>query len=492
MSNSIKGINRKDFLKQSVLGVGGFTLTKSYNQSKPVTKPDKKSNVVIIVSDDQGNADAGFRESDIQTPNINRLARQGVVLDRFYSAPICTPTRMGLMTGRWPIRWGMMHAVIPPWRDAGMPTDEYNLANMFEDAGYKHRAAIGKWHLGHRRVKWLPTEQGFTHFYGHYNGAINYFSHDRDRALDWHRNGKLVQEEGYATDLLGEEAVRFIENIPKEESYFLYLPFNAPHAPFEAKEEDLAKYPNRKGIRKTYAAMVDSMDQAIGKVINAIDERGDPKDTFILFMSDNGGLPHRNEDRVRAASDGTFRGHKHQTYEGGVRVMAMAHWPAGGVEGGSTDEMMGYIDLLPTLKDVIGFEKELPKPLDGINVLPALTKQGKLPERPWYSFDAQNPNGVERMALHLREWKLVTEGPAVTDASFLSEGKMELFNIVKDQQEKKNAADSNPGIRNELLAKLKEFRSMQPDDALPPFPAGRDEFKSPEHWEIREFPVCFE
>jgi hypothetical protein len=179
-----------------------------------------RPNVVILLADDLGWGDVGYNGSIIDTPNIDRLAKEGVRLTNFRVEPLCSPTRASLMTGRWPIRYGMGEAVITPWRKHGLATTEHTLANLMADAGYDRRAAIGKWHLGHYQEKYLPLNRGFTFFYGHYNGAFDYFTHTREKELDWHRNWESSFDEGYSTDLIGREAVRFIEENPKGKPFF--------------------------------------------------------------------------------------------------------------------------------------------------------------------------------------------------------------------------------------------------------------------------------
>jgi len=248
-------------------------------QSRVVAADDTLSkpalpNIVIIVADDLGYADVSFHGGEIPTPAIDRIATEGVALERFYACPVCSPTRAGLMTGRWPIRMGVMRSVIPPWRKWGLPTEERTIAELLETAGYQQRAILGKWHLGHASPAHHPLANGFTTFYGHYNGAIDYFTHEREGETDWHRNRKTVHEEGYATDLMGRAAVEFIDGQQAGEPFLLYLPFNAPHSPFQAKEEDIARFaevePRR---RRVYMAMVAAMDRAIGNVLTALDEK---------------------------------------------------------------------------------------------------------------------------------------------------------------------------------------------------------------------------
>ncbi|MGB2823203.1 MAG: sulfatase-like hydrolase/transferase, partial [Phycisphaerae bacterium] len=266
-----------------------------------------KPDIVIIVADDLGWNDVGYHGSEIKTPHIDRIAAEGVQLDRFYACPICSPTRAGLMTGRWPLRFGIMRAVIPPWRDYGLPPEEETLPEMLARAGYKRRGCFGKWHLGHSNRRFHPIDQGFTHFYGCYNGAIDYFTHMREGELDWHRQYAPAREEGYSTTLLAQEAAKFIADSPADpstgsgrtEPFFCYLPFNAPHTPLQAPPEYLQKYAHLKGQRQKFAAMVACMDDGIGRVLRALDEKGIADNTIVLFFSDNGGGPGASNTPLR-------------------------------------------------------------------------------------------------------------------------------------------------------------------------------------------------
>jgi len=279
-------------------------------------------NIVIVVADDLGWNDVGYHGSEIRTPRLDSLAREGVEFDRFYVCPICTPTRAGLMTGRYPHRFGLRDTVIPPWRDYGLSTDEACLPELLAEAGYKRRACIGKWHLGHSRRAYHPLSRGFTSFYGHYNGALDYFTHLREGELDWHRGFEASRDEGYSTTLLADEAVRFIEASDDAAPFLLYLPFNAPHAPLQAEPTALAEYgatnkPGRDAQRPTFSAMVTSLDTAIGRVLDSLEERGFTDNTLVWFFSDNGG------EVKQGGNNKPLRGAKHTVWEGGVRVPAI-------------------------------------------------------------------------------------------------------------------------------------------------------------------------
>ena len=168
----------------------------------------EKPHIVILVADDLGWADVSFHDEQIKTPNLDRLVSEGAELSRYYVCPVCSPTRAGLMTGRYPIRYGLMRAVLPPWRRGGLDLAEVTMPEVLARAGYKHRGIFGKWHLGHSDIQYHPLRRGFTEFVGHYNGAIDYFTHQRDGMLDWHRDHESNRDEGYSTDLIAAAVLR--------------------------------------------------------------------------------------------------------------------------------------------------------------------------------------------------------------------------------------------------------------------------------------------
>ena len=436
-------------------------------------------NVVILLADDLGRADLGFMGSDIRTPNLDRLAATGVRFDRFYACPVCSPTRAGLLTGRWPIRQGIMRTVIPPWSKHGLPLEETTLAEALGASGYARRGMFGKWHLGHAKRAYLPPQRGFTHFYGHYNGAIDYFTHEREGQIDWHRGNATDKEPGYSTDLIAREAVRFVDESPVGAPYFLYVPFNAPHDPLQAKPEDLERYPAREGKRRAYAAMIDSMDQAVGRVLAAIERRADAANTFVLFLSDNGG-------HLPVASNAPLRDGKFSVYEGGIRVVAAARWPAGGLAGGRVcAEPTGYIDVFPTVLRMAGADpaKVAQRPLDGRDVLDVWRDRARAPERPWFSYIA--PQTTEDAAVAVGPWKLVLHGGAVLGATPDPATQVELYNLDDDPRETKNLAAAQPARVAQLRAHLAEFGRWQLT-GVGAYAEGRRNYKAPQDWIIQD------
>ena len=435
-----------------------------------------KPSILIIVADDLGYSDVGFNGGKvIATPNLDRLAATGVTLTDFRACPMCSPTRAGLLTGRWPLRFGMMRAVVPPWSPHGLPAEENTLAELLAREDYAQRGIVGKWHLGQARREFLPLAHGFTHFYGHYSGAIDYFSHEREGERDWHNNDRTSREKGYATDLLGAEAARFIRDAPEGRPWFLYVPFNAPHAPYQAKQEDLEKYSQiKRPDRRAYAAMVDSMDQAIGRILDAVEGRPDAANTLTLFFSDNGGVS-------RVSSNAPYRGAKLTVYEGGTRVCAAIRWPAGGLRSGKRfDGRIGYIDVLPSLLAAAG--SSAPPNLDGIDFLPALRGDASLPERPWFSYLHQGRDA--HASVHFAKWKLVAHGdffahqpPTVPT--------LELYDLANDPAETTDLAAKQPDVVAQLHGRLRQFGAWQ-NPRVGPFREGRQGFVAPKDWLITE------
>jgi arylsulfatase B len=433
-----------------------------------------KPNLLLIVADDLGYADVGFNGGKVvPTPNLDRLAATGVNLTNFRACPMCSPTRAGLLTGRWPHRFGLMRAVVPPWSTYGLPPEEGTLPELIATAGYERRGIVGKWHLGHARRAFLPLNHGFTHFVGCYNGAIDYFSHQREGELDWHHDDRTVREEGYSTDLIARHAAGFIANASAGAPWLLYVAFNAPHTPLQAREEDLAKYTHLKPPGRAYAAMVDSMDQAIGRILAAVEARADAGNTLILFFSDNGGIP-----RV-GSSNGPYRGAKLSVYEGGTRVCAAMRWPAGSLTGGKRfDGRIGYIDVLPTLLAAAGATP--PGNLDGISFLPALRGEAALPERPWFSYIHQSEKA--HASVHYERWKLVAHGDSFSERPDPPPA-MELYDLDADPAERTDLAEQHPDQVAQLHRRLREFGSWgKPGVAA--YDEGRKNFVAPKDWKI--------
>ncbi|MEP7366681.1 MAG: arylsulfatase [Acidobacteriota bacterium] len=433
----------------------------------------QRPNVVIFLADDLGWNDVGYHGSEIETPNIDRLAAEGTQLDRFYSFPLCSPTRSALMTGRYPLRLGLGYTVVRPWVPFGLPLTERTIADYFQEAGYE-TAMTGKWHLGHYNRKYLPGSRGFAHTYGQLNGAIDYYTHERDGGLDWHRDGKALKEEGYTTDLIAAEAGRLIRGRNKAKPMFLYIPFNAPHAPLQAPKELIEKYAKIEDEkRRTFAAMVDRMDTAIGSVLAAIDSEGMRDNTIVLFLSDNGG------PIGSGARNKPLRGAKGSAWEGGTRVPAVIRFPGTVPAKKTLTQVMTVMDVLPTLAVAAKLKPRFLNPLDGISMWYGI-RTGTVASREDLFFSIESERGFH-FAVHRdkggEQWKLVREIGTKSSAT-----KTYLFRIDKDATESHDLASQYPGLVDELVTKLEVWRKLAPADSLrhtTESPAG---FKSPAAW----------
>ena len=426
-------------------------------------------NIVILLADDLGWGDVGYHGSRIATPHIDQLAARGVRLEQFYAQPVCSPTRGALMTGRYPMRLGLQCGVVRPWAEHGLPLDEQTLPDLLREIGYR-TAIVGKWHLGHASRDYLPTARGFDQQYGHYNGMLDYFTHIRDGGHDWHKDDRRNDDEGYTTDLIGREAVRVIQEHPANRPLFLYVPFNAPHTPLQAPEEDRARYADWENQdRATYAAMVTSMDEAVGAIVEAIDAMGPAGEhTIIFFCSDNGGVP-------RLGSNGPLRAGKGTLYEGGVRVPAVMVWPKRLPAGGEVHEPMHVVDLLPTLLSLAGTAPKIARPLDGRDVWPTIAEGAPTP----HAFLLHNTTPFSG-ALRMGDWKIVSNGGLAANAiKGPNADTWELFNIVDDPGEQHDLTATHPEEFARLKAKLEQLSAeAAPPHLLPnqppsgfPFPA---------------------
>jgi arylsulfatase A-like enzyme len=399
-----------------------------------------KPNIVHIVADDLGWKDVGFNgATDIKTPNIDKLAAGGAKLTQFYAQHICTPTRAALMTGRYPIRYGLQVVVIPSVATYGLDTTEYLLPECLKDAGYK-TAIIGKWHLGHADKKYWPKQRGFDYQYGALIGELDYFTHQEHGVLDWFRDNEPVREKGYTTQLLGDDAVKYINAQDPNKPFYLYLAFNAPHTPYQAPQEYIDRYRDiQEPTRRIYAGMVTCLDDNIGRVVAALDKKGMRDNTLIIFQSDNGGTfdatftgVMADMSKVRIPCDnGPYRDGKGNLYEGGTRVCALANWPGHIKPGSAVDGIIHVVDLYPTFAKLAGASTAKCKPLDGMDVWQTIS-QGKPSPRTEVVYNIE----PYRAAIRQGDWKLVWRTVLPSD--------VELFNLAKDPYEKNNLSAANP------------------------------------------------
>lgn len=401
--------------------------------------PASRPHIVHIVADDLGWKDVGFNgATDLRTPNIDALASSGAPLSQFYAQPMCTPTRAALMTGRYPFRYGLQTAVILSVSDYGLDTDEWLMPQALKEAGYT-TAIIGKWHLGHADKKYWPRQRGFDYQYGPIIGELDYFTHEESGVLDWFRNNEPVREEGYTTTLLGRDAVKLIERHDPSTPLYLYLTFNAPHTPYQAPQNYIDRFTHiADPTRRVYAAMIASLDEEIGRVVDALDRRGMRDDTLIVFHSDNGGTRSAMFAGVMAdlseitipCDNGPYRNGKGTLYEGGTRVAALANWP-GTIEPGEVDAIIHAVDLYPTFASLAGASVSKAKPLDGLNAWRAIAEGDDSPR-------SEIIYNIEpfRAAIREGDWKLVWRT--------MLPSSVELFNLRDDPSEKENLAAAHP------------------------------------------------
>jgi arylsulfatase B len=396
-----------------------------------------KPNIVLFVSDDMGWNEVGYHGSKIATPHIDRLAKDGMQLDRFYVHPICSPTRTALMTGRSPARFG----ILGPIGRGVVPLGEHFLPQTFQKAGYQ-TFMVGKWHLGERGVEYTPNARGFDHFYGCLGGVIDYYTHRGPRRLDWQRNGKPVIEEGYSTDLFAAEAVRLLKNRDQKKPVFLYVPFNAPHQPAQAPEVLLEKYRDLglAGRALGRAAAIEAMDAAMGRVLATIKAEGMAKDTLVMFFCDNGSGGGRRGPRALPGQL-ALRGGKGSLLEGGIRVPAVIRWPGVIRARSKCSQLISAQDLLPTLSAAAGIEPANKKSLDGVNCWPAL-RENKIIKRPPVVVAGQ---GGEFAVLHENRKLLWSRGQA------------SLFDLKTDPTEERDVSVDHPLTVAELADALTPF-----------------------------------
>lgn len=428
------------------------------SQPTDTLRQNSKPNILYIMADDMGWKDVGFHGSDIKTPNLDRLAENGARLEQFYAQPMSTPSRAGLLTGRYPHRYGLQTIVIPSAGKYGLATDEWLLPQALKEAGYK-TAIVGKWHLGHADPKYWPRQRGFDYQYGPLLGEIDYFTHAAHGTRDWFRNNKPVVEKGYVTQLLGKDAVKLIDRHNPKKPLFLYLAFTAPHAPYQAPKNYLDKYTSiADPSRRAYAAMITCMDDEIGKVVGALQKKKMLENTLIIFESDNGGPRSAKftgevdmSKSTIPCDNGPYRDGKGMLYEGGTRVVAFAHWPGHITPGVRSTQMMHIVDMYPTLAKLAGAQLGKNKPLDGMDVWPAIATGGPSP-RQEVVYDIE----PFRAALRAGDWKLVWQTTLPSN--------IELFNITEDPSEKSNLADKNPQKVTELQQRIEG----QAREAVPP------------------------
>lgn len=422
----------------------------------------EKPNVLYILADDLGWGDVSYHGSVIKTPNIDRLARDGVELDHHYVSPVCTPTRTSLMTGRFPGRFGK-HATIPS-NDPVLPDGYYTLASMFQQNGYA-TGLFGKWHLG-SDPEFYPGQYGFDYSYGSLAGGVDPYTHrykTGPHSLTWHRNKELIEEQGHVSDLIASEAIGWIKSQSKP--WFCYLPFTAVHTPIKPPESWIDRYmgetydadPERDISFKRYAAYASHMDYCVGQMVEMLKCTQQLDHTIIVFASDNGAItrnssennhlyPGRHEPTPRLGSNLPLRGRKTQMYEGGIRTPAAIYWP-GRLQPGKLTKHIHIADWMPTFAALLDITPPVDPEWDGVNIFPLISGETDVePDRILFWNLRHKVFAVRKGA-----WKLILNKE--TEA-------VELFNIEEDPYEEKECAHAYPLIVRQLTEIIQEQHQM--------------------------------
>jgi len=424
-----------------------------------------KPNIVFIMADDLGWADVAFHGGNAPTPHLDKLAREGVEMTRHYVAPVCSPTRTGLMTGRFWSRFG----VTSPQNERALPWDTITLPSALKAAGYE-TALTGKWHLG-SLPEWGPNHYGFDHSYGSLAGGVgpyNHFYKQGPYSVTWHRNGKLITEDGHVTDLITGEAVKWISG-RGDKPFFLYVPYTAVHLPVKEPRSWLDRVPAAimDEVERHYAACVMHLDDSVGRIITALEQAGKRQNTLLIFTSDNGGSTSQNNDTKYPADDypkgalpGSnlpLRGKKGDLHEGGIRVPTVASWP-GVLKPGRFEDPAHISDWMPTFCALAGHAPERDLKWDGVNIWPALSGEGALVARSLY----WTAPGFRSRAVLEGGWKLVT-----TKGKPGEPEQAELFDLNTDPGEARDLASSQPERAAALRATLEKLAASDNDSKVP-------------------------
>jgi len=405
--------------------------------------------MVFMLADDLGYGDLGcYGATDIKTPRLDRLAREGVLLtDCYANGSVCSPTRAALMTGRYQQRIGLEWAVYYGVHGEGLPPQEKSIASMIRDAGYA-TAMVGKWHLGYDRNRG-PNHHGFQRFFGLLGGNHHYFQHyDRKGNHDLFLDTEPIHLEGYSTDLIGRYAVEFIDAMD-DRPFFLYVPFNAPHFPFQGPgDADRVVTPKQgwqTGTRQTYAAMVESLDTNVGVILDALDRHGLTENTLVVFTSDNGGMLPLSSNRPLAKGKGTL-------WEGGIRVPGIARWPGHIRAGTRSSQVALTMDWAAALVRLAGASPPADRPFDGIDLVPILTGHELAVGRTVFwrrALDPYRRNVKPHRAVREGSWKYIDE----------PRGDRYLFDLARDVAEQHNLADAKPELADRLRRLLDDWEA---------------------------------
>jgi arylsulfatase A-like enzyme len=462
-------ITRRDLLRGAAAGMVGLAVRVGAGAARASAKPP---NVVFILADDLGYADVScYGRPDLSTPNIDRIATQGVrFLQAYANSAVCTATRTALITGRYQyrLRLGLEEPLVGN-PDVGLPPEHPTLPSLLKKAGYSS-TLVGKWHLG-ALPKFGPLKSGYDHFYGFRGGALDYFSHTIGGKDDLWDDDVAIHQVGYLTGLLGSRAVDVVNGYAKSgQPFLLSLHFNAPHWPWEAPgdeaESERLRRPGSEGLadfdggsQKTYQRMIEEMDEQIGRVLQALHANGLTENTIVIFTSDNGG--------ERFADTWPFTGKKTELLEGGLRIPAIISWPARIPRGQTTGQVSISMDWVATLLAAAGAPPDTAYPLDGMNLLPML---------------AQNASPVSRKLF----WRYKGKAQrAARDGDYKFLKILEntfLFNVVEDPLERANLKDRQKDVYKRLVREWYEWNSSMLPEIKESFTGGFDGHQLADHF----------
>ena len=440
-------LTRRELLRGAAAGMVALAVNSA---GKAGAEPTKRPNIVFILADDLGYADiACYGRSDLQTPNIDGIGGRGVrFLQAYANSAVCSATRTALITGRYQYRLRLgLEEPLAGNPEVGLPPEHPTLPSLLKKAGYSS-TLIGKWHLG-VLPKFGPLQSGYDHFFGFRGGALDYFSHTANAQKgDLWDDDVPIHQNGYLTELLGKRAVDVINGYGKtRQPFLLSLHFNAPHWPWEAPgdeaESQRLAQPGSKGLfdldggsQKTYQRMIEAMDRQVGLVIEALQANKLTENTIVIFTSDNGG--------ERFADTWPFTGKKTELLEGGLRIPALISWPGRIPRGATTDQVSISMDWLPTLLAAAGAEPDSAYPLDGMNLLPALTRNAEpVPRKLFWRYKAK-----AQRAMRDGDYKFLK----ILENTFL-------FNVLEDPLERANLKDRRRDIYRRLVREWYDWNS---------------------------------
>jgi arylsulfatase A-like enzyme len=408
-----------------------------------------RPHIVYLLADDLGWRDVGFHGGEAKTPNLDRLAAGGASLNAFYVQPYSSQTRAALLTGRYPMRYGLQSLSITRASKYGLPSDERTLAQQLKDAGYR-TAFVGEWLLGHAKPDYWPTHRGFDAFYGSLSGTPAALLSKGSRS-DWRRGENVASDAGYVTELLAREAVSLIRRHDPATPLFLLVAFNAPARYADVPPAALEAYRHiADDTRRNYLAAVSALDSAVGDIVSALAQRNLSNDTLLVFHSDNGGaIPTRfptgdGDVRRPAADNGVFREGKGSLYEGGVRAAALMHWPGRIPPNTVVTAPLHVTDLHTTLLGLAGASVDPKLKLDGLDMWPTIANGQRSPRRELL-LNVDDFQG----AILIGEWKLIVHASLPA--------KIQLFDIANDPEEAENKASTYPDRARELLERLNTY-----------------------------------